>query len=384
MNTTSNTLALAQDLISRPSITPRDEGCQLLIAERLAALGFSIEHMRFGDVDNLWARRGTAAPLFVFAGHTDVVPTGPLAEWASPPFTPTIRGDYLFGRGAADMKGGLAAMVTACESFVQKSPNFSGSIGFLITSDEEGYGYQDGTQKVLEVLRDRGISIDYCVVGEPASDEVLGDMIKVGRRGSLSGHLKVFGQQKHIAYAHPEDNPIHKSLAALAALASILWEPDEQSTEAFAFPKTSLHISNLHAGTHAGNIVPGLLECQFNFRFSPQLTFEYIREKVEALFNNHKFPYELRWELSGLPFLTKDGLLRQTASSVIHEVLGRHPELSASGGTSDARFIAQTGAQVIEVGPSRKTIHGLNECVNIKDLDQLSQIYEKILRKIYG
>lgn len=383
MNTISNTLALANDLISRPSITPQDEGCQLLIAERLAALGFSIEHLRFGNVDNLWARRGNEAPLFVFAGHTDVVPTGPLSEWENPPFTPTIKGDYLFGRGAADMKGGLAAMVTACERFLQESPQFSGSLGFLITSDEEGPA-KDGTKRVLELLKDRDIRIDYCVVGEPASEEILGDIIKVGRRGSLSGHLKVFGQQKHIAYAHPEDNPIHQSLAALAALAATVWEPLEQNTEAFAFPRTSFHISNVHAGTHAGNIVPGLLECHFNFRFSPQLTFEHIREKVEALFNHHKLRHELHWDLSGLPFLTNDGLLRQTASSVIYEILGRHPELSASGGTSDARFIAQTGAQVIEVGPSRKTIHGLNECVNIKDLDRLSLIYEKILRKIYG
>lgn len=390
---TSSTVELAKALLSISSITPLDKGCQLLIAKRLAALGFNIEHLRFGEVDNLWARLGTEAPLFVFAGHTDVVPPGPLSEWESSPFTPTPKGDYLFARGAADMKGSLAAMVTACESFLQASPTFKGSIAFLITSDEEGPA-KDGTKRVLEVLQERGITIDYCLVGEPSSEEILGDVMKVGRRGSLSGHLKVFGQQQHIAYATHEDNLIHQSLAALTALSTLSWEYDEIRTKekqeiaiseknTDTFPKTSFHISNVHAGTHAGNIVPGILECQFNFRFSPKLTPEHIQEKVETLFNSHQLAYELRWELFGLPFLTNDGMLRQTASKVIHEVLGIHPQSSTSGGTSDARFIAQTGAQVIEFGPSRKTIHSINECVKTTDLDKLSVVYEKILSKIY-
>lgn len=375
---TNSTLALAKALLSIPSVTPLDKGCQLLIAQRLAALGFSIEHLRFGDVDNLWARFGSEAPLFVFAGHTDVVPSGPLSEWESPPFTPTIRGDYLFGRGAADMKGSLAAMVTACESFLQHSPIFQGSIAFLITSDEEGPA-KDGTKRVLEWLQERDITIDYCLVGEPSSEETLGDVMKVGRRGSLSGHLKIFGEQKHIAYAASEDNTIHKSLPALSALSTVLWEQVETSD----FPNTSFHISNVHAGTHVGNVIPGVLECQFNFRFSPALSPETIQERVEMLFNSYKLRYELRWELFGLPFLTNDGILRQTASSAIYAVLGIQPEPSSSGGTSDARFIARTGAEVIEFGPSRKTIHGINECVRIKDLDQLSLVYEKILSTIY-
>lgn len=421
------TLALAKALIALPSITPDDRGCQLLIAERLTTLGFTIEHLRFGSVDNLWARIGTAAPLFVFAGHTDVVPTGPITEWDSPPFDPTERAGYLFGRGASDMKSSLAAMVTACERFLNQYPRFEGSIAFLITSDEEGPA-KDGTQKVLETLQKRGTIIDYCLVGEPSSEEILGDVIKVGRRGSLSGHLKVFGQQKHIAYATAEDNPIHQSFAALSELASIVWDPEDvvsteagtgietessrigsirnsgaksteigstenensrnnknaQDMETLGFPTTSFQISNLHAGTHAGNVVPGILDCHFNFRFSPKLTPEIIQERVETILKSHQLRHEILWDLSGLPFLTSDGKLRQVASEAINELLGIQTEPSSMGGTSDARFIARTGAQVIEFGPSRKTIHGINECVKVDDIEKLSLVYERILQKLLG
>lgn len=378
----TNTLELAKSLIALPSITPHDQGCQPLIADRLKSMGFSIEHLRFGQVDNLWARCGTSAPLVVFAGHTDVVPPGPLEAWHSPPFTPTVRNGYLFGRGAADMKGGLAAMITACEAFLQQSPHFEGSIGFLITSDEEGPAI-DGTKKVLATLQARGIIIDYCVVGEPSSEEHLGDIMKVGRRGSLSGHLKIFGEQNHIAYTDQKDNPIHQSFPALSALTSIIWDPEEKlDPNLVLFPKTSFHISNLHAGTHATNVVPGILDCHFNFRFSPRLSPEIIQKTVENLLKQHKIRYELHWELSGLPFLTKDGKLRQVTSEAVHEVLGVYPIASAMGGTSDARFIAETGAEVIELGPCRKTIHALNECVKASDLDQLSLIYQRILVKL--
>lgn len=399
-NVLTDTLELAQDLMARPSVTPEDHGCQQLIAERLQRLGFNIEHHRFDKVDNLWATfspqnslseekkkdaqnaknsHSAQAPLFVFAGHTDVVPPGPLSDWISPPFTPTIRDGYLFGRGAADMKGSIAAMITACERFVKQYQTFSGSIGFLITSDEEGPAVH-GTKKVLETLQHQGLHIDYCLVGEPTSEQRLADVIKVGRRGSLSGHLKLYGTQKHIAYASPEDNVIHRSLNVLSALSTEVWDIEHTPP----FPKTSFHISNFHAGTHAGNIVPGVIECQFNFRFSPHLMPEQIQKRVEAILDQHEIRYDLRWELFGLPFLTQDGILRQATHQAIHELLSYHPLDSASGGTSDARFIAQTGAEVIELGPIRSTIHAVNECVKIEDLATLSMIYERLLQILFA
>lgn len=372
----SSTVELTKALIERPSITPNDAGCQVLLAEQLSSLGFSIEHLRINEVDNLWARLGTASPLFVFAGHTDVVPPGPLTEWVSPPFSPTVREGYLYGRGAADMKGSIAAMLTACQRFLTKHPNFTGSIAFLITSDEEGPA-KDGTQKVLKILKERRVVMDYCLVGEPTSEEQLGDIMKVGRRGSLTGHLKIFGEQKHIAYADSKLNPIHQSFPALADLSNVIWD-----SEIPPFPKTSFHISNLHAGTHAGNIVPGLLECQFNFRFSPNVTAVLLQQRVEIILKMHHLHYELRWELFGLPFLTKPGKLRTVVKDAIKEILNIETEASASGGTSDARFIAQDCDQVIEFGPSRFGIHGINERVKVDDLDKLSVVYERILEKL--
>lgn len=386
-NVLSDTLELTKDLIARPSITPDDHGCQQLIAERLQRLGFNVEHHRFEQVDNLWATypahtleniQGSPAPFFVFAGHTDVVPPGPLSDWISPPFTPTSREGYLFGRGAADMKGSIAAMITACERFLKQHNTFSGSIGFLITSDEEGPAVQ-GTKQVLETLHHRGIRFNYCLVGEPTSEQRLADVIKVGRRGSLSGHLKLYGTQKHIAYASPEENVIHQAFTALSALTREEWDAEHTPP----FPKTSFHISNFHAGTHAGNIVPGVIECQFNFRFSPHLIPEQIQKRVENILDQHEIRYDLRWELFGLPFLTNDGVLRKATHEAILQVLSYQPLDSASGGTSDARFIAQTGAEVIELGPNRSTIHAVNECVKIEDLATLSLIYERLLQILF-
>lgn len=402
----NETIALTKALVAKPSITPDDHGCQLLIAERLKKLGFTVEHLRFGQVDNLWAQLGNSAPLFVFAGHTDVVPPGPLEAWTSPPFEPHSRKGHLFGRGTADMKGSIAAMVTAVERFLQnngqpyngKENNEKnnkgkhnngidnllggfGSIGFLLTSDEEGPALE-GTVKVLEWLKEKNIKIDYCLVGEPTSEEQLGDILKVGRRGSMSGHLKIYGQQKHIAYASQDDNPIHKALEPLfqlSQLSSLLWESEPELPP---FPKTSFHIANLHAGTHAWNIVPGHLECQFNFRFSPAVSPEFLQEKVRSLFENFPHRYELNFQVSGLPFLTEQGHLRNICSEAITEELNIIPNPSASGGTSDARFIAQTGCEVVEFGPIRHSIHAIDECVRESDLVKLSLVYESILKRI--
>jgi succinyl-diaminopimelate desuccinylase len=372
----SATLDLAIELISRPSVTPKDEGCQRLLAERLAPLGFKAEHLRFDDVDNLWLRKGTSAPVFCFAGHTDVVPTGPLEAWTSPPFQPEIRDGLLYGRGAADMKGSIAAFTVACENFLQKHPQHQGSIAYLITSDEEGPSI-NGTVKVVEVLEQRQEKIDWCLVGEPSSSCCVGDVVKNGRRGSLNGILTVIGQQGHVAYPQLADNPIHRAAPALAELVSIEWDKGNEF-----FPPTSFQISNIKAGTGANNVIPGSIRVEFNFRFSTEQTEAGLRTQVEAIFNQYGFQYDLQWSLSGQPFLTERGALVDAGVQAIQAVNGLNTELSTSGGTSDGRFIAPTGAQVMELGPVNKTIHKVNECVSIEDLDALTVIYEKILERL--
>ncbi|MCL4315572.1 MAG: succinyl-diaminopimelate desuccinylase [Gammaproteobacteria bacterium] len=372
----SSTLELLKELIARCSLTPDDAGCQQLIAQRLAPLGFKIEHLRFGDVDNLWARRGTQAPLFVFAGHTDVVPTGPLDQWKSDPFMPTLRDGYLYGRGAADMKGGIAAMVTAVERFVAQHPKHPGSIALLITSDEEGPSTH-GTVKVVEHLEARKEKMDWCLIGEPTCVKTVGDTIKNGRRGSLSGKLTVHGVQGHVAYPHLALNPVHVSARALADLCAEQWDRGNEF-----FPPTTFQISNIHAGTGADNVIPGNLEIVFNLRFSTELTPEKIKQRVLTLLDKHSFKYDIEWRLSGQPFLTPKGALVDAARSAIKEVAGIEADISTSGGTSDGRFIAPTGAQVLELGVVNASIHKLNECVNVNELDALSVIYERIMQKL--
>ncbi|MBK1719809.1 succinyl-diaminopimelate desuccinylase [Thiocystis violacea] len=370
----SPTLELACDLIRRPSLTPDDQGCQALMAERLAALGFRIEPMPFGEVTNLWARRGTAAPVFCFAGHTDVVPTGPLDQWDSDPFAPTIRDGRLYGRGAADMKGSLAAMITAVEAFVAEHPDHRGSIAFLVTSDEEGPSIE-GTVKVIERLQQRGETIDYALVGEPSSRERLGDSIKNGRRGSLSGFLTIHGKQGHVAYPHLAKNPFHAGARALAALCEEVWDAGNDH-----FPPTSFQIANLNMGTGADNVIPGRLEAQFNLRFSTELDPETIKHRVQRILDRGDFAYDIRWRLSGHPFLTPAGELVEAARAAIRAVTGVETQLSTGGGTSDGRFIAPTGAQVVELGPLNATIHQANECVGVEELDQLSHIFGQLLQ----
>jgi len=374
----SPVLALACDLIARPSITPEDVGCQQMMAEYLARLGFVIEPMVFDDTTNLWARRGSESPLFCFAGHTDVVPPGPLDKWDTPPFEPTIRDGLLYGRGAADMKGSLAAMLVAVERFVTSNPQHQGSIAFLITSDEEG-PFINGTPKVVETLEARNEKITWCLVGEPSSTRLLGDVVKNGRRGSITGDLLVKGIQGHVAYPHLGRNPIHDAAPALAELAATVWDQGN----AF-FPPTSFQIPNISAGTGASNVIPGELQVQFNFRFSTELTAEQIKERVRAILDRHGLEYDLTWTLSGHPFLTSTGDLVEATVAAIEEVQGFRPELSTSGGTSDGRFIAPTGAQVIELGPLNATIHKLNECVKVADLDTLADVYTAILRRLLG
>ncbi len=372
----SATLELARELIRRPSVTPDDAGCQHLLAERLAALGFRIEPMPFGVVTNLWARRGASGPLLCLAGHTDVVPTGPLEDWTSPPFEPSVREGLLYGRGAADMKGSLAAMVTAVESFVAACPDHSGSIAFLITSDEEGPSV-DGTVRVVERLQARAELIDYALVGEPSSRARLGDTIKNGRRGSLNGFLQVHGRQGHVAYPHLASNPFHAAAPALAALCAEVWDQGNDH-----FPPTSLQIANLNMGTGAENVIPGRLSAQFNLRFSTEQTPEGIDQRVRQILNAGGFPYDLSWRLSGHPFITPAGELVDAARAAVLEVEGIETRLSTSGGTSDGRFIAPMGAQVVELGPLNATIHQVDECVGIRDLDQLALIYRCILERL--
>jgi len=369
----SNTLELAKDLIARQSVTPDDAGCQALMCSRLEALGFKIENLRFGEVDNFWARRGTIGPILAFAGHTDVVPTGPEANWQSPPFEPTITDNKLYGRGAADMKGSLAAMLTACERFIEQHPDHKGSIAFLITSDEEGPA-KNGTVKVVEHLEARGEKMDWCLVGEPTSTNKVGDVIKNGRRGSLGCRLTVHGQQGHVAYPHLADNPIHRFAPAMAELTSEVWDTGNEF-----FPATTFQISNINAGTGATNVIPGDLDVIFNFRFSTEVTDQQLRERVELLLDKHKLKYSIDWALSGQAFLTPKGELVDAMQAAIKTVCGIDTELSTTGGTSDGRFIAPTGAQVVELGPLNATIHQVNEHVGVNELEQLSEVYEQIL-----
>jgi succinyl-diaminopimelate desuccinylase len=372
----SETVTLCCQLIARPSLTPDDAGCQALISERLAKFGFMVEAMPGERVSNLWLRRGSERPLFVFAGHTDVVPTGPLEKWCSPPFEPTLREGKLYGRGAADMKGGLAAIVTACEAFVMMRPDHKGSLALLITSDEEGPSIE-GTAHVIRSLEKRGEQIDWCLVAEPSSDEQAGDVIKNGRRGSLDGVLRIHGHQGHVAHPHRANNPIHRFAPALAALVNLEW--DRGSAD---FPPTTFQISNIIAGTGANNVIPGELDIMFNFRYSTAVTQEELKERVRAVLDAQDLHYDIGWKLSGQPFLTAEGELIAACKTAIHEVTGFETRLSTAGGTSDGRFIAPTGAQVVELGPVNASIHKIDEYVRAADLDVLSNIYTKILVRL--
>ncbi len=372
----SETLDLAIQLISRPSVTPDDKGCQTLITDRLKALGFSIENLRFEDVDNFWARRGESSPLFTFAGHTDVVPTGPVEHWNIDPFKPEIVDGILYGRGTADMKGSIAAMVTACERFIKEHPDHKGSIAFLITSDEEGPSI-NGTVKVVEHLENRNEKIDWCLVGEPSSTDKLGDVVKNGRRGSLSGTLTINGQQGHVAYPHLAENPVHTSAPAIAELVAAEWDQGNEF-----FPPTTFQISNINAGTGANNVIPGEVKILFNLRFSTEVTEQQLKERVEGILNKHKLKYDLQWVLSGRPFLTPAGELVNATCKAIKDTCGYDTELSTAGGTSDGRFIAPTGAQVLELGPLNATIHQVNENVAAEDLNILSETYQRVLENL--
>ncbi len=372
----SATLELAQALISRPSISPEDGACQTLLCKRLEKLGFTIEDMPFGEVTNTWARKGSDGPVLCFAGHTDVVPPGDASQWDSDAFTPEIRDGLLYGRGAADMKGSLAAMVTACDSFLAGHPDHAGSIAFLFTSDEESIAV-DGTKKVMEALQSRGEKIDFCIVGEPSSSEVLGDVVRVGRRGSLNGTLTVRGIEGHVAYPDLAKNPVHAFLPALAELSSEAWDQGNDY-----FPPTSFQISNIHAGEGTNNVIPGEMTALFNFRFSSEVTETQLKEKTETIFNRHYEDYDLDWQLSGNPFITEAGTLTNAVSDAIRTVTGLETELSTGGGTSDGRFIAPTGTQVVEVGPVNKSIHKINEHVLVEDLDRLSDIYRTIMQTL--
>ena len=378
INDEDATLALTRELITRRSVTPDDAGCQDSMMARLEQVGFSVEPMRFGEVDNFWATRGTSGPLLVFAGHTDVVPPGDDARWDSDPFTATVDGDDLVGRGAADMKASLAAMVVACEQFVRQHPDHAGRIGFLITSDEEGPA-KEGTVKVMETLTSRGEQIDWCVVGEPSSTEALGDLVKNGRRGSLNARLTVHGKKGHIAYPHLADNPIHRAMPALDALANEAWDNGNDF-----FDPTSLQISTVRSGQGVTNVIPGTVEVLFNLRFSTELTAEAIQSRCEAILDAHDLTYEIEWSLSGEPFLTEPGALLDAVTQSIEAVTGHQPMVSTGGGTSDGRFIAPSGAQVVEVGHVNATIHQCNERVKIADVPKLTQIYEGILEHLLG
>ncbi|MDO6544281.1 succinyl-diaminopimelate desuccinylase [Photobacterium sanguinicancri] len=369
----SPVIALAKDFISRQSVTPEDAGCQDVMIARLEKLGFIIETMVFEDTTNLWARRGSEAPLFVFAGHTDVVPSGKVALWHTPPFEPTIIDGYLHGRGAADMKGSLACMIIAIERFIAENPNHAGSIALLITSDEEG-PFINGTTRVIDTLEARNEKIDMCIVGEPSSTHEVGDVVKNGRRGSITGDITVKGIQGHVAYPHLADNPVHRAMPALAELAATTWDNGNEY-----FPPTSFQIANLAAGTGASNVIPGEFEVQFNLRFSTELTDEDIRRKVHSVLDAHGLDYDLKWTLSGQPFLTDHGTLLDAVVTAIETVNHKRPELLTTGGTSDGRFIARTGAQVVELGPVNATIHKVNECVKVADLEKLTDMYQKVL-----
>ncbi|MDR3477731.1 MAG: succinyl-diaminopimelate desuccinylase [Gammaproteobacteria bacterium] len=372
----SATLELTKALIHCPSITPNDGGCQTLIINRLKAFDFKFEAMRFGDVDNLWARLGTDSPLVVFAGHTDVVPTGPLDAWHTDPFEPIESNDFLYGRGATDMKSGLAAMVVAAENFIAKNKEFTGSIGFLITSDEEGASI-DGTKKVMEVLEARNEKIDFCIIGEASCEKTLGDQIRVGRRGSFHGKLIIHGKQGHVAFPERATNPIHACFDALSELTKEQWDEGNDF-----FPPTTFQISNIHSGTGATNVIPGDLEVLFNFRFSTAVTVKELQERVMNILSKHKLNFNLHWDLSGSPFLTQQGKLVTATEEAIHEIMDIDTKLSTGGGTSDGRFIATCGAEVVELGPVNTSAHQVNEYTSISDLDKLMKIYERILEKL--
>ena len=372
----SPTLQLTCDLIRRRSVTPDDAGCQQLMIDRLEALDFCVVKLPFGEVENFWAVRGAEGPTLCFAGHTDVVPSGPEHEWQSPPFEPTIKDGVLFGRGAADMKGSLAAMITAIERFISEHPNHTGRIAFLITSDEEGVA-TDGTVKVVQWLAEQNAMPEWCLVGEPSSTNHVGDVIKNGRRGSLGCTLTVKGVQGHVAYPHLAENPIHSAAPALAALAAEQWDEGNDF-----FPATSFQISNINGGTGATNVIPGEVEVVFNFRFSTELTEQDLRSRTEAILNQHNLNYDIDWNLSGQPFLTSEGPLVEATAASIEDITGTPSQLSTAGGTSDGRFIAPYGTQVVELGPVNASIHKVDECVSVADLDQLSAIYERILEKL--
>jgi succinyl-diaminopimelate desuccinylase len=371
------TLRLTRELIARRSITPKDDGCQELLATRLARSGFSIESVRRGEVTNLWARRGAASPLLCFVGHTDVVPTGPLEQWHSDPFVPTERGGKLFGRGAADMKTSIAAFVVAVEDFLAKHPSPKGSIALLITSDEEGPAV-DGTVKVVELLKRRGERIDYCLVGEPTCASRLGDTIKNGRRGSLSGTLRVKGIQAHIAYPHLGKNPVHLVAPALAELAATEWDKGDES-----FPPTTWQISNIHGGTGADNVIPGEVEIKFNFRFGTASTSDSLKRRVHAVLDRHTLEYKIDWTLSAVPYLTPRGKLVDALTAAIRDVTGAAPDVSTTGGTSDGRFIAEVCSEVVEFGPVNATIHKLNEHIDLAAIEPLREVYLHLLARLF-
>lgn len=376
----SEVVELACELIRRRSVTPEDAGCQALIAQRLARAGFTIEHLRHGEVDNLWATHGSGGPTLVWLGHTDVVPSGPEAAWQSPPFEPTVRDGRLYGRGAADMKGSVAAMVLALEAFVGAEPQHAGRVALLLTSDEEGPSNLDGVRRVAETLRARGERLDWCVVGEPSSRQTLGDLIRVGRRGSLSGTLRVRGVQGHVAYPEKAKNPIHAFAPALAELAATRW--DEGNAD---FPPTSFQVSNLNAGTGATNVIPGTLRALVNFRYATASTAADLRARTEAILARHGLDFAIDWNLSGEPFLsTAGGRLREAVVAVCRELCGSEPEQSTGGGTSDGRFIAPLGVEVVELGPVNATIHKVDECVAVEELQRLPALYQAVCERLLG
>jgi len=372
----SKTLELAKSLISKASVTPDDQGCQSIMIERLKKIGFEIHPLRFGDVDNFWAKHGNSGPVFAFAGHTDVVPAGNENAWNTEPFEPTIKDGYLYGRGAADMKGGLASMVTATENFINENPNHNGTIAFLITSDEEGVAI-NGTVKVMDYLDDSNQKIDYCLIGEPSSTAVTGDVMKNGRRGSLNGEIIVKGKQGHVAYPHLAENPIHLITPVLNDLCNQEWDNGNDY-----FPATSFQISNIHSGDGVTNVIPGEAKVLFNYRYSTETTKEELKSKVHEILDAHNLNYSVDWFHTGYPFLTPKGELVSACVSAVKKIKGITPELSTSGGTSDGRFIAEEGTQVIELGPVNATIHQVNESVLVQDLEDLSKIYYEVLSKI--
>jgi len=373
----TGTLDLCLNLIARPSVTPADEGCQEIIASRLADSGFRCEHLAFEEVSNLWATHGTGTPVLVFLGHTDVVPSGPLEDWTSNPFQPEIRDGLLYGRGAADMKGSVAAMVTALERFVQQYPDHKGTVGLLLTSDEEGIAI-NGVRRVVEEFKSKGIKINWCLVGEPSSDKQPGDVIRIGRRGSLSAELRVHGIQGHVAFPELAHNPVHAFSAVLKELCDEIWDQGNEH-----YPATSFQISNIHAGTGADNVIPGKLEVMFNFRFCTESSEQDLKERVHAILDRHELKYDLEWRLSGQPFLTQSGALLEAVRNAIQETCEIETSLSTGGGTSDGRFIAPTGAEVIELGPLNASVHKVDECIPVADLDTLSELYENIIKKLY-